>query len=185
MARTKEEQRSYQNQWRAKKVAKGVCRNCKNKAIPGQSCCIKCRDRAKGYDKIRFIERKSLGKCATCNNDKAEHLTLCLKCWFEAAAKKHLGSRKRWVELKDKLENQNHICPRTGRILTPGINASVDHIIPRSLDRNLEFDINNVEWTDYNYNLAKNSMSTGEMIRLAEDIINNQIVRDNEEFVCV
>ena len=53
----------------------------------------------------------------------------------------------------------NPYCPVTNEHLIPGINCSLDHIIPISQQPELALDPNNMRWVSKVYNQAKGAMS--------------------------
>lgn len=71
-------------------------------------------------------------------------------------------------ELAAKLVFQNNRCVYSGRILELGINASVDHKIPKF--KGGTDDISNLQWVDANVNVSKNCLGEEEFFRLIQDI---------------
>jgi hypothetical protein len=75
------------------------------------------------------------------------------------------------MELKKKLEGQDYLCPYTGRKLIPGVNASLDHVLPKSRFPELRCEIDNVEWIDLSVNYSKRDMTKDEYIAHCKHIV--------------
>lgn len=101
---------------------------------------------------------------------------VCITCYMKSAARLHLGSSTLWKILLDKLENQNYLCPYTGDTLILGINASVDHIKPKSKFSELQHDPVNIEWVTLSVNKAKQALTQEEFLHLVKKIANLRCV---------
>ena len=66
---------------------------------------------------------------------------------------------KRGTDIKTLLERQNYKCAYTGLILTPAVDASVDHIIPLSTDAEQYNKIENLQWVHSDINRMKNNIT--------------------------
>lgn len=73
-----------------------------------------------------------------------------------------------WMSLKEKLEAQNFKCAYTGEAIVPGINASIDHIVPAS--RGGSDGPENLQWVSKVINLMKTSMTHDEFIAMCKRI---------------
>ena len=110
-------------------------------------------------------KRMEAGGCPTCSTGvpmpELAHLKwpLCEKCWFARIARTRLGSGSHGPIIKKKLEEQNYRCAYSGLRLVPGLNANLDHILPKHLHPELASDPSNVEWVDAHVNLMKWSMT--------------------------
>lgn len=103
--------------------------------------------------------------------------TLCEKHWFEGVSKHHLGTRTKWCEIKEILEEQNYKCTYTGLILTPALDASVDHIIPLSTDPEQHNKIENLQWVHSDINRMKNNHSEEDFLKYIKLIYENRLCR--------
>jgi 5-methylcytosine-specific restriction endonuclease McrA len=92
---------------------------------------------------------------------------------LKEAAARHLGSRRRWPELRALLDRQNNRCPYCGVHLEVGINAQVDHIVPRA--RGGEDVIANYQWVDDDCNKMKRSMLEREFLARVAAIYRHRI----------
>jgi 5-methylcytosine-specific restriction endonuclease McrA len=75
--------------------------------------------------------------------------------------------------VKTILEKQNYLCPYTKEKLIPGVNCSLDHILPRSRYPKLVTDLTNLEWTTILVNKSKYNMTKKEYLSLIEIIHTN------------
>lgn len=115
-------------------------------------------------------KNRAKGLCYSCTERPLKKTSsYCEKHWFlQAAWRAGLRGNGSWIKLKEILEVQNYTCPYTGRKLTPGINASVDHKKPRSLYRGSVGLISNLEWVDIEVNRAKRTMTKTKFIALCK-----------------
>ncbi len=115
---------------------------------------------------------KKEGKCIKCSSLRLENSNnFCEKHYLQDVSHKYLGTKKRWVELKDKLEEQNYKCHYSGVELILGINASVDHTKPSIKYPELKNDIDNIKWVDIRVNRMKRELDEDEFIDLCKKII--------------
>ena len=115
-------------------------------------------------------ENRRKGLCYSCTKPplKGSH-SWCEKHWFaQAAWRSGLRGKQMGEALKSVLETQDYTCPYTGRKLTPGVNASVDHKNPRSLSRENVGSIENLEWVDIEINRAKRTLTKDEFISICK-----------------
>ena len=76
------------------------------------------------------------------------------------------GSKKASLTLYDKLYSQNFTCPYTGEKLILGVNAWIDHILPRSRFPDQETSLDNLQWVSKKANLAKHNLTKDEFLDL-------------------
>jgi len=172
---------------RKKAFNKGLCIDCwKEKELnrKDKQRCFKCSINYNNNLKNKFAQRNIEKQCWLCGNPKTLKNNLnffsgkerkwltCEKCFFKEASKKHLGTQKKWEELKNLLRLQNNKCYISGRHLIIGKNASIDHINPRS--RGGKDSIENVAWCDTEINLVKNKLSLKEFYELCKEVALNQ-----------
>lgn len=91
----------------------------------------------------------------------------CAHCTFRAAARAHLGDRRRWAELRDLFLRQDGRCAYTGAVLTLGT-ATVDHRLPRALGGTSEAD--NLQWVTGAVNAAKGRLTHAEFLALCREV---------------
>ena len=116
-------------------------------------------------------KNRARGLCYQCKNPPIEGNSWCEKHWFgQLAWRCGLRGKGNGEKLKSILVSQNYTCPYSGRTLTIGKNASVDHIQPRSKFPHLTGEISNMEWVDEDVNRAKRTMSREEFISMCVQI---------------
>lgn len=130
--------------------------------------CEACRSKQRDRMRCLIAGRRREGKCVRCDA-KAEAGAHCKWCWFAMMASHALGSRTRGPDLARLWLAQGGRCAYTGRQLTPGVNASVDHVLPRSRGGSDELD--NLVWTCAAVNRAKTDMTPSEFRALCADVL--------------
>lgn len=143
----------------------GLCIYC-GKNIPRKNkfSCKKCATRRK----------TPTGRCHNCKLPTMEHSSCyCKKHWFIGTSKQRLndGTVGAGRFLEELLVNQNYKCPYTGKILIPGVNCWLDHILPTSRFPELKYNKNNVEWVDKTVNLCKHNRTKEEFIKLCKQVV--------------
>lgn len=94
---------------------------------------------------------------------------MCLTCWLKKRAQAVLGDREGWRALLDLWERQGGRCAYTGRVLTPGQDASLDHIVPRSKGGSNH--PHNLQWVSAAVNTAKQDLSENEFLNLCAQVV--------------
>ena len=162
---------------RAEWIAKGVCkkRGCNN-PIEDNVLCNDCREKQNSYVRRRRKRLKNEGLCESCGQNTATGNHLCETCWLKKVADRHLGNKDKWVLLKEKFELQNESCPYTGIKLVIGENASIDHIVPKSLGGAKTLD--NIQWVHIWINLMKFNLKHEDFVVKFREFI--QLVKEFE-----
>jgi len=81
-------------------------------------------------------------------------------------------SKGDWEYLRDLLIRQDYKCVYTGEEIVFGLNASIDHIIPKShVNYPGDKDLTNLCWTTKKTNIVKNMMSRKELIKFCKRVI--------------
>lgn len=151
-----------------KNRASGGCFICGEPTVsPGASYCEKHYDMRMNRRK----KRSSEGLCYECGKHEAmADGKRCETCFFHGRAKA-LNNELTGSDLKDMLANQGNRCLLSGRKLVPGVNAHLDHIIPRS--KGGSDDLENLRWVDKNVNYAKRELSDEEFLLLVADVFSH------------
>lgn len=138
------------------------CAACGGIRDTGKKVCSICRARMKELRDARLAQ----GLCVECGDAgvAGTRKRLCMKCWFKSAAGCQLHSRKRWHELKALWDRQGGRCAYTGATLTPGMDASLDHIQPRS--KGGTHDLVNLQWVLKQVNRVKANCTHEEFLAL-------------------
>ena len=121
-------------------------------------------------------KRIEKGQCRHCSAKRLKNSNLyCEKHWFQYVSKNHLGTMKRWKEVKILLEEQNYKCAYTGLFLTPAVDASVDHIIALSTDAEQYNKIENLQWVHSDINRMKNNHTEEDFLKYIKLIYESRL----------
>jgi hypothetical protein len=151
-----------------------TCKTCEKSFISTRSskkyCSHKCYRLRMSRNWIS--KNRKRGLCYSCSRKPVSNTSSwCEQHWFtQAAWRSGLRGKGSWKRIRELLEHQNYICPYTGKVLIIGVNASVDHKLPRSRYPELVGDISNYEWVDEDVNRAKRSMTRDEFVLLCKII---------------
>lgn len=154
------------------------CKRCREQLPEGKhtQLCEECSIQA---TKVLTEKKKEWHKNNTCQTcGQRPRITkgsyhLCEVCYLRVAANRHLGSTKRWRELRDLWKKQGGICPYTGDQMQLGVNASIDHIKPHSRYPELRHNIKNVEWVTLDINIMKKNRTKEEFLSILSKILKN------------
>lgn len=178
----------YKKRKRKEWRAAGLCYECGKSKETNKLRCNKCHKKLMAYNiktrKLRELRRKKDGVCYKCGAPVSyKSHNLCTVCLFKKYSDHATGVTKHWKFLQDLLSVQDYKCPYTGETIVFGLNASIDHIIPRT-HKNYpgDNDLNNLCWTTQKTNLIKNNMDKSELILFCEAVIkhiNGSITKQN------
>jgi len=147
-----------------------LCVTCgKKSATNGTKCLVCYQTYTEGVEQKRN-RRLAEGKCAFCEEFRV-HTRLCLKHYLQFTSKSHFGTMKRDQELYDLFLKQEGICAYTGRKLTLGLDASLDHIIPKA--RYGTNEMTNLHWVHQDVNFMKHDLLDAEFLQLIKEIYLN------------
>lgn len=147
---------------KADRKASGLCRDCPRPAKGTR--CATCAKAQK--DRV-----KAQGKCQSCGGKKDTPAVTCARCILRGVARKSLGDVSRWQEIGLLFACQDGRCAVTGAEITIGVNASLDHILPRN--RGGTHEIDNLRWVHVVFNRMKNDMLDAELLGWARAIVTN------------
>lgn len=142
--------------FRAKIVAlrgSGTCIACGLRPIfieRSTTRCLECCDANKAKAMASRRSRLERGTCADCGLAPPSVRIQCLRCWYDNVAQRY---RIDAADLCQLWEHQGGCCALTGETLIPGVNASLDHVVP--VKRGGTADITNVRWVTIIVNQAK------------------------------
>lgn len=145
-----------------------ACNTC-GKQMPDASYknCEGCREQRRMYHhnhrKHQRAIRRGSGVCMSCNKPSTHSSNYCRNHWLENNIGKYGFKRDQYDAMWDKLERQDFRCHYTGVMLVPGVNASLDHRIPRSRGGDLS-EMDNCVWCDRLINAFKNDLTESEFI---------------------
>ena len=165
-----------QNELLSTRKKEGLCAWCgKRPSTKGTPYCDICGERRTARWKALVSERKDKGLCPKCGNIAVAGFS-CEVCWFKNSSFNATGKYKNWRILKELLEGQGYLCVYTGRKLTIGVNASVDHIIPSS--RGGDNSIENLQWVDLSINIMKRDMTHQEFLATIKLVYERDLTKD-------
>lgn len=110
-----------------------------------QKRCEMCAERIRLSCAKLKESRKEAGLCPTCGLHPPVNNANCESCTYAQAATSYFGSKKHAPDLKAIFDRQAGRCAYTGRPITVGLDAELDHIVPRTRGGK-DDDINNVQW---------------------------------------
>ena len=135
------------------------------------SCCKLCTKKYHQANKTvwakqtkkRKTDLLSRGLCVDCGKSKlATHSkNQCPTCYWKHRSCHALGVVKHWEFVRD-VFYANPVCPYSGEKLVLGVNAELDHKIPRVVRPDLVSDINNVHWVSTEMNKKKKNRTHSE-----------------------
>ncbi|WP_435022405.1 HNH endonuclease [Tundrisphaera sp. TA3] len=103
-----------------------------------------------------------MGCCIVCGKERDNKSVTCEKCIKKNYAKSILGSTKKAHVIEELFNSQNRRCAYTGLRLELGVNASLDHIIPRS--QGGSNDPSNLQWVHKWVNYMKSTTPSDEFL---------------------
>lgn len=92
----------------------------------------------------------------------------CMKHWLEILHRCHFGGPEGWERLAQIWERQEGRCIYSGEQLVPRLNASLDHVVPRS--KGGAISIENVQFVTKDVNLMKSNISEQVFLTLCRRI---------------
>lgn len=132
------------------------------------------RVRAKRIRQKRRSGARKANKCVDCcRDDNLPNASYCRVCYLKRTSHRHLGATKRWTELESLLLRQLERCAYTGKPISLGTDASLEHVEPVSRSPSRATDINNLRWVSKEVNLAKRNMTLREFIEMCRSVLVN------------
>lgn len=156
---------------RAKQLAKGLCTTggCNN-PLSSEVYCQECLYKRREYGKQQDAKNRANGHCRHCPGKlPAPNLSICIDCWWKHKSTSIFGTTKYISGLQKLWEKQEGKCAISGLPLTPGLNASLDHIIPKSMGG--PNTIENLQWVLHSINSFKLTHTIDELIEICKAII--------------
>jgi len=147
--------------------ADGVCWGCGEEARAGRIYCEECGEKKRRYVTKRRADMIAAGRCPVCGRDALENSEWCEEHYFRAKARSN-GKSAKWTDLRDLFYEQGGMCAYTNEKLTLGVNASIDHKIPRCQGGG--DDKPNLQWTTWAINLAKHKLTEQEFIAMCKKV---------------
>jgi len=124
------------------------------------------------YQKTWMRKQTENGLCIFCRNSKLPNAHVCERHYFLNVATT-LKNRNLASGLDLLWQLQEGKCYLTGRKLIMGVNASIDHIIPKCKNGKVD-SLENVRWCDKGVNWLKSGHTINELIQLCKEVIDYQ-----------
>lgn len=160
---------------RRKRDSKGLCVECGRGRDTKGKTCRNCLSRKHKAVAARRKRKQENGLCWVCKSGIALNGgQQCEICMLKSRCVQRIGSRKFWIEAKAKWDQQQGICPYTGRKMTL-VESEIDHIIPTS--RGGTHDLSNIEFVPAIINRMKSDQTVDEFLKLVEEIYHYRIAR--------
>ncbi|NIQ16335.1 MAG: hypothetical protein GTO02_18670 [Candidatus Dadabacteria bacterium] len=148
----------------AKKL-RGECTTCANKVAKGRLRCEVCLEKSRKQRHLRESYRRENNLCLHCNKNVEENAVMCCMCHAKDVSGFHFKTVSRASELIEIFEEQGGVCPYTGKKLTIGVNASLDHVVSKHSGGT--DDRENLQWVykgDFDINWMKGALTSDEFI---------------------
>lgn len=166
---TLEKQRDNKRRFHAKQRELGLCLECINPVAKGKIRCEKHLAHRRKTEAEQRIQAAKIGFCHYCRKSpQLEKNRQCESCYFKSVSHRHLGSAKYWQLLKTMFESQKAKCALSGLSLTLGVNADLDHIVPRI--KGGTDDIENLQWVLAHVNNFKSGMLEPDFFQFIKSI---------------
>ncbi len=153
---------------RAAYKEQGLCR-CGRVPDKGFKTCRRCLSR----DKTRRESLTDSGKCQQCGRENGTDTIYCTECLTKRAFRLATGSVKGW-EIVDELFTG--VCALTGLPIERGVNAHLDHKLPKSGYPHAAKDPSNLQWLHEDINMMKRNLHPQVFLELCKKVVDfNQL----------
>ena len=155
------------------RISNNECIQCSKSNICNNQLCPDCSKKVANASIKRTKKLILLNKCATCGQNgqiKLKKRSYCIKCYCNLFACRRLQNYSLGPILLNMLIKQNFMCAISGIKLELGKNASLDHIIPKTLGGTN--DIDNLQWVDKTINFMKHNLNMDDFVKFCKLIAN-------------
>ena len=167
--RNRQKQRVNKQRFYDAHRSQGLCLECVNPVAEGKARCETCLIRRRAKRKERLSQAIAAGKCGSCCTlDAIQGNRLCVKCYLRRVSLDHFGTTRLWGQLLDNFEKQHGKCALSGFPLTLGIDAELDHILPKGAGGSK--DIKNTQWVLHVVNRMKDKLTEDDFFDLIEGL---------------
>jgi hypothetical protein len=154
---------------RDRRIDAGMCIECGVRPPRlGVLRCDDCAHRERERVSNQRAANLAAGLCTVCRGTPFAS-GLCERCWFRRASSNNLGHVRGGEILRRKFHEQGGTCWYTGRALTPGVDATLDHTL--STARGGTNDADNLRWVHWSVNDMKGALSAQEFVGLCAEIV--------------
>lgn len=167
--------REKKREYREQKKLEGLCVGChKNQIKKGcKSYCEECLT----YYRNRKKTHKERGLCTSCSNPAISGCNSCTTCYLKSISRAHFGTSDYHKELLDLFVLQQGKCKYTGLDITLGVNAEIDHRIPKALSGSN--DLANLQWVHCKVNRMKWDNTEKDFLEFVKNVY--EYMRINEK----
>ena len=145
----------------------GKCVKCGGERDSERVKCGSCRELAKKTYERAKKRCKDRNLCLDCGKWFClDGNARCKICYLKRVAHKRLGSTSKWKEIDGLFEQQSGLCPYTGIPLQLGLNAELDHKVPKS--KGGTDDVLNLQWVYSKVNTMKWNNDEGDFLSLVK-----------------
>lgn len=166
----------YTRRTRLKRKENNLCVQCgskkeDNNTLYCNNCLIRNRETNRKFIKKYRNDRLENKLCLQCGRERYQESNFCRYHFIENIARKLGLPSEQWEILLQKLEQSDFKCFYTGIDIVPGLNACVDHVIPKSKNKNLIDDLDNLVWCDKRINIMKSNLSINEFTNMCQRVV--------------
>ena len=167
------DKQSHENKKRAKDREKSyLCKQgCGTVAQAGRKLCTVCIMKHLDAMQATAQSRISQGLCVHCGKYKNTGKLHCEGCYLKTTSYSHFKDKSHASELKTIFVQQYGRCPYTKKLLTLGLDTSLDHKIPQS--KGGANTMENLQWVYEPINAMKNELTEKEFLKLVEMVYKN------------
>ena len=152
-------------------VTQGLCIQCMGSSA--SRVCPSCREKNTQARRGKVLERERSGICVKCGKEPCvKSNRRCATCCLKHSAWTYFKSTNRWADFQSLFNSQHGVCPYSGRSLTIGFDAEIDHIIPRSAGGTDE--LSNLQWVHSDVNKMKAHQLPEQFLSLVAEIYLHQ-----------
>lgn len=137
----------------------------------------RCKETTRVAKKELYHKRADIGECPGHSGRVAVVRGRCEECWFRTFGKSAVGSSLAWKSLREMFYTQQEKCRYSGETLLPGVNASLDHIVP--ISRGGPRLLSNVQWTTFAINKLKDNLMESEFLLICQYNYENNKGKEN------
>lgn len=135
--------------------------------------CVQCREKTKAGIRKYRQHRLANGCCEYCGSHLSGRKKVCDECCCKRLAKTHTGDRENWPQLMALFKEQGGRCAFTGIPIEIGVNASIDHIVPRG--KSGANAVENFQWVHICMNVLRRNIDEAEFMVILEEFLSTML----------
>lgn len=161
---------------RQDRIEDNQCIGCGEEPVPGYARCQACLDYQNLSSQKRRQTIEDMGLCRRCKSpDVVPGGNYCEICVYKNASGSWFKTISKWHLLKEQFESQGGLCPYFGVPLQIGVDAWLDHKIPRA--KGGTNDLENLQWVHVGVNRWKGKMTHDEFIEELKNVVPNIAIK--------